>query len=89
MKRCSNEKVCISLKLYCICRPGCSKCRCPLWKHDIPQNTAGHPFDRLNVVETLPPLLSEYDKALTEGYSWVPRGLRTSQVIFLATLDLV
>lgn len=78
--------LCLECKVKCTgflkhpWRPGCSKCRCPLWKHDIPQNTAGHPFDRLNVVETLPPLLSEYDKALTEGYSWVPRGLRTSQL---------
>ena len=61
-------------------RAGCGNCKCPLWKHNLPQDAAGHPFNRMNVHEALPPLISEYDKALTEGYTWVPRGLRTSQV---------
>lgn len=61
-------------------RRGCSNCKCPLWNHDIPQQACGHPFERMNVEEKMAPLNSEYDKALTEGYTWVPRGLRTSQI---------
>ena len=61
-------------------RRGCGNCKCPIWKHDVPQSSSGHPFERIGVEEKQAPLNSEYDKALTEGYTWVPRGLRSSQV---------
>ncbi|XP_065667450.1 testin isoform X2 [Hydra vulgaris] len=61
-------------------RRGCGNCKCALWRHDVPQNSPGLPFNRLDVEEINPPLSSEYDIALTEGYNWIPRGLKTLQI---------
>lgn len=61
-------------------RRGCGNCRCGLWDHDLPQSAGFHPFDRICVEECMPPLSSEYDTAASEGYLWVPRGLRTAGI---------
>ena len=68
--------------MFFLFRRGCGNCRCGIWDHELPQSAGFHPFDRICVEECMPPLSSEYDTAISEGFLWVPRGLRTAGVSF-------
>jgi len=61
-------------------RHACQNCNCSIWDHDIPVSRNITPLKIMFVEEELAPLTNEYDKALTEGYMWIPRGLDSLQI---------